>query len=188
MDEARFQKGLSFPAYLDTVVKNRAFWLGLEPRAKLQPAVTARLGLWSTPWHLVALAEDWCGDAVNVLPWVARLAEGASNVSFRVFSRDGNPDLMDAHLTGGVSRSIPVIIAYDEHFREHGWWGPRPRELQSWVKGEGQTLTPADRYVQVRRWYARDKGRSTLGELLSIMGWSPAEVEELFPSTLTYSV
>jgi len=118
-------------------------------------------------WKLVALSEDWCGDAVNTLPVVARLAE-AAGWDLRVLSRDDNPDLMEAHLTNGRSRSIPVVIVYDEQFREVGWWGPRPSELQTWVLSEGLAMPSPERYKVVRRWYAQDKGRTTLAELLEV--------------------
>jgi hypothetical protein len=119
-------------------------------------------------WHLVALSEDWCGDAVNTLPVVARLAESVG-WDLRVVSRDANPDLMDAHLTNGRSRSIPVVIVYDEDFREVGWWGPRPGEIQEWVLSEGLAMPSPERYKVVRRWYAEDKGRTTLRELLEVL-------------------
>jgi hypothetical protein len=119
-------------------------------------------------WHLVALSEDWCGDAVNTLPVVARLAESVG-WDLRVVSRDANPDLMDAHLTNGRSRSIPVVIVYDEDFREVGWWGPRPGEIQKWVLSEGLAMPSPERYKVVRRWYAEDKGRTTLRELLEVL-------------------
>jgi len=118
-------------------------------------------------WKLVALSEDWCGDAVNTLPVVARLAE-AAGWDLRVLSRDDNPDLMESHLTNGRSRSIPVVIVYDEQFREVGWWGPRPSELQTWVLSEGLAMPSPERYKVVRRWYAQDKGRTTLAELLEV--------------------
>jgi hypothetical protein len=118
-------------------------------------------------WYLVALSEDWCGDAVNTLPVIARLAEQAG-WDLRILSRDANPDLMDAHLTNGRSRSIPVVIVYDEHFEEIGWWGPRPGEIQDWVLGEGLALPSPERYKVVRGWYARDRGRTTLRELLEV--------------------
>jgi hypothetical protein len=104
---------------------------------------------------------------VNTLPVVARLAEEAG-WDLRVLSRDASPDLMDAHLTNGRSRSIPVVIVYDSAFREVGWWGPRPEEIQSWVLGEGLAMPSPERYKVVRRWYAQDKGRTTLSELLEV--------------------
>jgi hypothetical protein len=77
---------------------------------------------------------------------------------------------MDAHLTNGRSRSIPVVIVFDEHFREVGWWGPRPEEIQAWILGEGLSMPSPERYKIVRRWYAEDRGRTTLTELLEVVG------------------
>lgn len=118
-------------------------------------------------WHLAALSEDWCGDAVNILPVVAGLAREAG-WDLRVFGRDDNLDLMDAHLTNGSSRSIPVVILYDEDFTEVGWWGPRPREIQEWVMKEGLSMPSPERYKKVRGWYARDRGRTIVEELLEL--------------------
>ena len=102
------------------------------------------------------------------MPIVARLVERCPNVDLRVLARDLNPDIMDAHLTGG-SRSIPVIIALDEAYEERGWWGPRPTVLQRWVSGQGQLLEKTARYREARTWYARDRGRTTLEEVVSML-------------------
>ena len=53
-------------------------------------------------------------------------------LELRIVLRDEHPEVMDRYLTNG-SRSIPIVIALDEEFRELGHWGPRPRELQAWV-------------------------------------------------------
>jgi hypothetical protein len=57
----------------------------------------------------------------------------------------------------------------DEDFEERGWWGPRPSELQAWVLGDGQAMEKAERYRHVRTWYARDRGRTTAGEVLAVI-------------------
>src|SRR5690606_33269587 len=111
---------------------------------------------------------DWCGDAINTVPLFDRLAQEAPNLELRLLGRDANPDLMDTHLTNG-SRSIPVVMILDEEFRELAWWGPRPRPLQEWVLSEGLELPPEERYAEVRRWYARDAGRTTIEEIVSLM-------------------
>jgi hypothetical protein len=167
MDRERFETAPTFDEYLERVEKNRDLWHGVYDRVRLPDAALAEARAVSGKWHLVALSEDWCGDAVNTLPAVARLAE-ATGWDLRVMSRDENPDLMDAHLTNGRSRSIPVVIVYDEDFEEIGWWGPRPGELQSWVLGEGLAMPSPERYKVVRRWYAQDKGHSVLSELLGV--------------------
>ena len=67
-----------------------------------------------------------------------------------------------------VPTSGEVVIVYDADFNEVGWWGPRPGEIQSWVMSEGLAMPSPERYKHVRRWYARDRGRTTLTELLDI--------------------
>ena len=49
------------------------------------------------------------------------------------------------------------------------WWGPRPGPLQEWVVEEGLSIPSAERYKRVRRYYAKDQGRTMLRELLSLM-------------------
>lgn len=169
MTAERFAAAPTFVQYLEEVEANRDLWHGLYERAALPPDLIGRARTVGGRWHLAVLTEDWCGDAVNSLVWVARLVEAIPGVDLRAFSRDGNPDLMDAHLTDGVARSIPVVILYSEDFREAGWWGPRPTELQRWVKEEGLKLPVDERYLEVRRWYARDRGRSTVEEILSLL-------------------
>jgi len=167
VDKERFERAPTFAQYLEGVERNRDLWHAVYERARVPEDLADEAHGVGNRWHLVALSEDWCGDAVNTLPVIARLSEGAG-WDLRVLSRDGNSDLMDAHLTNGRSRSIPVVIVYDERFGEIGWWGPRPGEIQAWVLGEGLAIPSPERYKEVRRWYAKDRGRSTLRELLDV--------------------
>jgi hypothetical protein len=166
--EERFRSAPGFEAYLGTVVKNRDLWHEVWARARLSPEAVEAARSRGAGWRLAALSEDWCGDAVNTLPVIARLADEVG-WELRVFGRDANPDLMDAHLTNGRSRSIPVVIVYDESWREVGWWGPRPEDIQAWVLGEGLALPSPERYKVIRTWYAKDRGATTLRELLAIV-------------------
>lgn len=168
MTRDRFRAAPTFEEYLETVEKNRELWHGVHDRVRLPDEVYDRAKALPGTWHLVALSEDWCGDAVNTLPIVAAVAREAG-WDMRVLGRDDNLDLMDAHLTNGRSRSIPVVIVYDENFEEVGWWGPRPGEIQSWVMDEGLALTSPERYKVIRRWYARDRGKTTAAEVMNII-------------------
>ncbi len=165
---ARYEAAPTFAAYVAAAVENAELWRNAARLAQVADDAVARAAALPGRWHLLVLSEDWCGDAVNSVPYVARLAERAPNLDLRVLGRDANPDLMDAHLTG-TARSIPVVIAYDEQFVEGGWWGPRPAALQAWVFGEGQALDKPDRYRHVRGWYARDRGRTTVDEVLQLL-------------------
>jgi len=169
VNRERFDRAPTFPEYLGTVDRNRDLWNGVYERVRLPADVVAEASRIPGAWHLVALSEDWCGDAVNTLPVIARLAEEAG-WDLRVFGRDDNPDLMDGHLTNGRSRSIPIVIVYDADFNEIGWWGPRPGEIQAWVMDEGLSMSSPERYKVIRSWYVRDRGRTTLSEILGIVG------------------
>lgn len=164
----RYCSAPTFDAFLEGVETNRDLWHAVARRASVPDELVIRVEATGQRWHLLVLAEDWCGDAVNVLPFIARLAEGASNLDLRVTGRDANPDLMDAHLTG-QSRSVPVVILVDATFTERAWWGPRPRELQDWVLGSGSSMSKADRYRDMRRWYVQDRGTTALNEIVAVI-------------------
>ena len=159
-----------FDAFLDTVGENPELWRGTRKRARIEPEALARAEALPGAWRLLALNEDWCGDAANTLPVLAALADEVDGLALRVLGRDEHPALMDAHLTGGTARSIPVVMLLDGDGRERGWWGPRPSELQEWVMTEGLAMEDKEaRYKAVRTWYARDRGRTTVDEVLTLL-------------------
>lgn len=164
----RFAAGAPFHDFVAAARANVDLWRAVFARASVSDDAVARVAALGGPWHLLVLAEDWCGDAVNSVPVIARLVERSPNLDLRILARDANLGLMDAHLTGG-SRSIPVLILYDAEFQERGWWGPRPRALQSWVGTAGRSLDKESRYREVRRWYARDRGAAIVDEVISLV-------------------
>ena len=164
----RYRAAPGFEALLGSVVKNAELWAAMWRHARVDEDHVRRVTSLPGTWHLLVLSEDWCGDAVNTVPVVAMLAARCPNLDLRVLGRDANPDLMDAHLTG-LSRSIPVIIALDDAYVERGWWGPRPTVLQRWVSGQGQLLEKTARYREARTWYARDRGRTPVEEVVSML-------------------
>jgi Thioredoxin len=168
----RFHAASDFATYLGSVQKNVELWKGIYRTAVAPPDLVERARRLTSRWHLLALNEDWCGDGVNALPVLSRWVEQVPAIDLRILGREANPDLMDAHRWEGT-RSIPVVMILEEGFREVGWWGPRPSVLQRWVRTEGMLLERSERYRHIRQWVARDRGRTTVAEILRIM-----EVEE----------
>ena len=163
----RYVAAQTFEQMLATAEKNVDLWKAVRAHAKIDDSAIARAESLGGHWHLLVLSEDWCGDAVNVIPVIDELAARTKNFDLRILQRDLNPDLMDTHLTG-KSRSIPVVMAFDEHWTERAWWGPRPVALQEWVLSpEVQALEKSERYKGIRRWFAVDQGRTTVNELLT---------------------
>ena len=166
--ETDWGRGIPWTRYLEDDVREHAdLWKGVWSRAVSPAAQLDRLARIGGFWRLLVLSEDWCGDASNLVPVLARFAADAPELELRVLKRDENPDLMDLYLTGG-SRSIPLVIVLDEHGRPVTRWGPRPTELQEEVlrrKREGELSNP-DIYRLTRRWYAQDRGTTTIRELV----------------------
>jgi hypothetical protein len=164
----RYYGGETFADFLLRPITNKGLWDGVTKRVEIPLELSARVEALGGHWHLLVLSEDWCGDAVNIVPIVSKLADSVSNMDLRILARDENLDIMEAHLTG-KSRSIPIVILLNESFDECGWWGPRPFALQKWVTEEGMSLPKDERYKFVRTFYARDRGLTTSTEIVAML-------------------
>ena len=164
----QFYCGESFPEFLDSVVQFRELWHQIYDRAELTEEMVSAAETIQGQWRFLVLAEDWCGDAVHVVPFLARLQEAFPQFEVRILSRDENPDIMNTHLTNGT-RSIPVVIILDDDFQEVAWWGPRPKPLQELFLKEIKPLPQEKRFPEVRAWFARDRGRTTMKEILNLI-------------------
>src|SRR5436190_10032321 len=89
----RYLAAPDFEAMLASVTKNAELWDAVWRRATAPQEFVERLSRLEGAWHLLVLSADWCGDAVNVVPVVARLAELTPNTDLRVLERDASPDL-----------------------------------------------------------------------------------------------
>ena len=170
-----WQSALSYQDFIaGCKAEHCGLWQGVYKLARIPDWAAAAVPS-GTRRKLLVIAEDWCGDASNTVPVVAKLVDTVPGLELKVILRDANPEVMDRYLTNG-SRSIPVVIALDEEFRELGHWGPRPSELQSWVVANRGSMPKSELYPQVRKWYARDRGETTLREVLEAAGFRAARV------------
>ena len=163
-----WQGAIPYTQFVAEADKNRPLWEGVYrtsriPKWALQRACEKARGI-----RLLAIAEDWCGDASSTVPVLAKLGDQADCLEMRLIKRDEHPEVMDHYLTNGA-RSIPIVIALDGQFRELGHWGPRPKELQHWVLENKDCIPREERFRQIRKWYARDKGATTLREVLELV-------------------
>ena len=118
-----------------------------------------------TKQNWVVITEGWCGDSAQNLPALAKIAIVNPLIELQIVERDDNLDIMDLYLTNGT-RSIPILISFDENGNEIVRWGPRPKEAQLLVtrlKSEGMEH---DAFIeQLHLWYARNKGVALESEL-----------------------
>jgi len=169
-----FEAAASFDAMATASPEYGPLFKAQRDRARIPADLLARTEALGGQWHLLAISEDWCIDSQSSVPIISALADAASNLDLRVVSRDAHPELMDTHLTNGTSRSIPVVIVLDADGEERSWWGPRPGPLAQRVAAEWKQLEKPERNKEIRRWYAIDKGRTLLEEIVTLLERSAA--------------
>lgn len=161
-----WEEGQPFGQFLGDVRNLAPLWEGAYQHAEIPAWALEAFGSLPHGLRLLVLNADWCIDSATTVPLLARLAEKVPGICLRVLERDEYPQVMDRYLTD-ETRSIPLVILLDRDFNELGHWGPRPAELQSWVRARLQDMPKEERLREQRRWYARDRGESVLREVLS---------------------
>lgn len=162
---------ITFDSFLRGSVKHKGLWEVIYRLARIPDWVPNSV-TGNDQRRLLVIAEDWCGDASSTIPVLAKWVAQTPGLELRIIKRDEHPAVMDQYLTNGA-RSIPIVIVLDEMNHELGHWGPRPTELQAWVQAN-RDLSQEERYPEVRRWYARDRGASTLCEIAAVAGLAEA--------------
>ncbi|MBX3013012.1 MAG: SelT/SelW/SelH family protein [Caldilineaceae bacterium] len=140
----RFEQGLTYAEYRAQMTRNQERFIANESAVALDANDLAFFATLAQPVYLLALAEDWCGDVINNLPVVGRLAEAGGKVEVRVFLRDQNLDIMDQYLKEGQFRSIPVFVLFDADFQELGHWIERPARITELQEEMRQQLWATD--------------------------------------------
>lgn len=117
---------------------------------------------------ILIISEAWCGDASQVVPVVVKFFE---QFEVKITYRDQEPSLIDNFLTNG-GKSIPVVIFLDENLNYINHWGPRPKfgaELLEKHKANPETFPREDFYVELQTYYAKNRGKDTIEELLQLL-------------------
>jgi len=172
--ETGWQKALSWADYLASVGEKREIWEANLQRAEIHEEEAARLRDLPGPRRVLVLTEDWCGDAARSVPVLAKAFSDAPLVTDRYLPSDALPELLSAYLSHG-GRSIPIAVVLDGAGDEIGAWGPRPAPLQALFRARRRELGPPTKetmgafYAPILGWYARDKGRTLLQEMLMLL-------------------
>ena len=116
-----------------------------------------------TPQLWFVITEGWCGDSAQLLPYMHKMSELNSKIDLKIVLRDEYPDIMDAYLTNGVSRSIPKLVILDPiSLNQIAEWGPRPSIIQDKYVSEinNEHIDNKLASQNLHAFYAKDKGKS----------------------------
>ena len=79
--------------------------------------------------------------------------------------------MIDQYLTDGT-QSIPKILILNSDFSVKNVWGPRPKhgiELLKKFKENPETYPREDFYNDLQVYYAKNKGKDVIDEILSLI-------------------
>ena len=169
--KAVFDSGSDYAAWLATAEspEQRDQLEAQRQALTLEPTVLGFLAALPRPVHVVAIAEDWCGDVVRHVPVLQCMVEAGPRLMVRYISRQQHPEVFVRFLTNG-GEAIPKFIFMSDRFVECGNWGPMPeccRELIARGKAYGD-VAAARKKVSVC--YEQDATRrKVITELLHLV-------------------
>lgn len=140
----------------------------LDRKLKLRDDLQLAINNNSTSIKWLVITEHWCGDASQINPIINKVAlESKQKIDLKFIYRDENEALIDAHLTDGRSRSIPILLQLDSDYNLLNTYGPRPEEAQNLVKS---LLAKNEAYnIPLHTWYAKDKQKAIQDDLLKLI-------------------
>lgn len=155
---AVFDSGTDFDTWLERAEfpENRHKMQETFASLTLEPVREAFLGQLPREVHVVAIAEDWCGDVVRFAPVLVKVAAAAmGKVKVRFISREQHPEVFIRFLTNG-GEAIPKFVFLNDAFVECGNWGPMPTECRRLLsRGKGANDVTAAR-ARVKQLYEAD--------------------------------
>lgn len=164
LDQTDEQKDFTQLNYKRMERWNKTFHVSEEAQNKLNALSSKQ------KWFVIT--ETWCGDSAQNLPIIAKIAEvSQGKIELKIMFRDEHPEWMDRYLTNGT-RSVPKLIAFDEHDNELFTWGPRPEEAmvitRHWQANK-DTISKEEFHVQLHGFYAKNKGVAVENEIISLI-------------------
>lgn len=145
-----------------------AFSIGFVAKAALEAL--------PRPVHVIAIAEDWCGDVVRHAPVLIACEKAApETVRVRFIAREDNPELFARFLTNG-GEAIPKFVFLSADWVEAGNWGPMPENGRRLIaRGKAAGDVGAARQKVNKLYEADPERREVVSELLVLFDIASCE-------------
>ncbi len=164
-----YRSGRTWGAFLASANAQRSAWLARADGAQADSAQVARAAAVSGRWRFLVIAEDWCRDSVESIPYLARLVELVPSLELRIVRSDEAAGLMRRYPTPDGRPATPTVVLLDSTFAERGCFVERPAALRRWIDGHRSRLDPGGLAAGERDWYRRDRGREVVRELVGML-------------------
>ncbi len=163
------------PAKIEASKINAQRFKRLNKTAKINAELKQIIEDNQPEWEWTVIAEGWCGDAAQILPYINKIVTHSESISLQIILRDENEQIMDRYLTN-QARAIPILVCHNTVTKkEVGHWGPRPSKIIDWIatyKSENPNYTPEQFKKDLHTLYTINKGEIINEALLnSIKTW-----------------
>lgn len=165
-----YQRGRTFPEFLAAATNRKDTWERNAGRRSFEPTLIQRARALDRTWRILVVAEDWCGDSANTIPYLGTFADSAGGkLEIRIINSVDGRWVMERYRTGDGRAATPTVVILDEQGEAAGCWVERPSELAGWMREQRGKLSQDELLKQKYAWYDDDQGQSTLREILDLI-------------------
>lgn len=167
---ALFERGQPYAQFLADVKNRREGWHRINDSARVDSALIARARAVGGSWKILVVAVDGCGDSMNSVPYVARLADSVPGLEVRIVApSDGGQAVQESHRTLDGRAATPTFVLLDERGVDSGCIVELPREVRHWAhdlrtRGKADSLYPGK-----NEFYERNRGVGITTELVELL-------------------
>lgn len=166
---ALFDTGKSWDQFLAAANARRSTWEENFARGVVTDSALIARARAAGNWRILAVAEDWCGDSANTIPYLARLVEQVPELELRIVNSTVGKWVMDRYQTSDGRAATPTVVVLDGDGAVQGCLVERPMALKQWITEHKPKLSDEDFRNQRIEWYRDDVGVSTVGEFVAIL-------------------
>jgi hypothetical protein len=160
-----FDRGVTWDQFLRSVKVQEPLWQANASWTEISPELVERLKRVSSGLRILIVTEDWCADSVHSVPYIARLAARV-RIDLRIVDRTIGKPVMSRYRTPDGRGATPVVVLI-RNDRDSGAWVERPAALQAWFVAM-RSQHDSQRLARKEEWYTRDRGDSTLAEIVAL--------------------
>ncbi len=166
---ALFSSGQTFADFLAAAKARREGWMGLAAQAQVNDDLVARAKAVGGTWHLLAVAIDACGDSMNNVPFLAKLAESVPGLDLRIVLPVNGKAVQDTHRSLDGRTATPTFVLLDDKGNDVGCIVELPREIRDWAHGVRGTVSSDSLHAGIRSFYAANRGVAITTEAVEML-------------------
>lgn len=160
--------GQRFADFVAATRARREGWLKLADSAVVDPALVERARAVGGAWRLLVVAVDACGDSMNTVPYVARLA-ALAGIDLRIVLPEAGRSVQETHRSLDGRIATPTFVLLDAAGAERGCIVEQPQPLREWSTAERARVPLDSVHVGIRAFYAKDQGVSIARETVEML-------------------